>query len=250
MDIQWLVGADDVARVEALIKSQSDNALVRMRRKINLADTKPPITKERFWRAMVCMRLTTQQRSGPKSHVVRFIRKNPFPLAYSTTRSARPTEGFITDTLRAAGGIRFCDKIASELTRNLAILENGEWAQALERCNQLARPVSRDREAAVAEYIDQRFNGFGPKQARNFLQSLGLTRYEIPIDSRVTDWLNRNGVPMRLSATALADNNYYRLVSEGVQALCDKAEIFPCILDAAVFALGYSGDWTEAELIF
>jgi hypothetical protein len=31
--------------------------------------------------------------------------------------------------------------------------------------------------------------GVGPTQARNLLQSLGLTWYEIPLDSRVVRWL-------------------------------------------------------------
>ena len=33
--------------------------------------------------------------------------------------------------------------------------------------------------------MSERLAGFGPKQARNLLQGLGLTRYEIPIDSRI-----------------------------------------------------------------
>src|SRR3712207_8726784 len=38
--------------------------------------------------------------------------------------------------------------------------------------------------------IDDSLKGFGPKQSRNLLQGLGLTRYEIPIDIRITRWFN------------------------------------------------------------
>ncbi len=251
MKIKWLVSAKDVARVTAVVESQSDNPLFLLRQKENLADTKPPVTKARFWRAMVCMRLTTQQRSGPDSAVTTFTVKRPFPLTYSAVRRSRPKEeALIAKSLRAAGGIRFCDKIGKELAHNLALLEGGEWSEALKQCNQLTRLVPQDIEAAVAGYIDEHFVGFGPKQARNLLQALSLTRYEIPIDSRVTKWLNNNGFPVRLSAEALQDRNYYTFVSDGVQALCEKSGVVPCLFDAAIFALGDSGQWTAAKLTY
>jgi thermostable 8-oxoguanine DNA glycosylase len=110
--------------------------------------------------------------------------------------------------------------------------------------------VSQVVEKEVAEYIQEKFQGFGPKQSRNFLQALGLTRYEIPIDSRVTDWLNNFGFPVRLSAAALADSNYYDFVSKGVQALCAASGVYPCVLDAAIFALKDRDAWTEANVIY
>ena len=55
---------------------------------------------------------------------------------------------------------------------------------------------------------------------------------------------------MRLSATAMADSNYYDFVSQGIQALCAKSDVFPCILDAAVFALKDGDAWTEANAIY
>ena len=82
------------------------------------------------------------------------------------------------------------------------------------------------------------------------LQSLGLTRYEIPIDSRLTDWLNEFGFPVRLTATALGDENYYRFISDGIQVLCERSGVLPCIFDAAVFTAGDSVAWTDDNVIF
>ena len=31
--------------------------------------------------------------------------------------------------------------------------------------------------------------GFGPKQARSLWQCMGVTQYEIPLDSRIADWV-------------------------------------------------------------
>ena len=102
----------------------------------------------------------------------------------------------------------------------------------------------------VADFIDDSFAGFGPKQARNLLQSLGLTRHEIPIDSRITKWLNEFGFPVRLSASALADPNYYCFVMDGFQALCRACEVAPCVLDAAIFASFDGGGWTEENIVW
>jgi hypothetical protein len=76
---------------------------------------------------------------------------------------------------------------------------------------------------------------------------MGLTRYEIPLDSRVTSWLNEFGFPIRLSAQGLADPAYYDLVSEGLQALCKKARVMPCVLDAAVFGSFDEEAWDEGS---
>lgn len=250
MKLHWQIDDKDVVRVKELVASQAGNALIRARRERNLAKAKPAVTKERFWRAMVSMRLTTRQKSGPESHVARFIRLKPFPVTYAVVHQARDASVLIAKVLRKAGGIRFADKIASELAQNLESLEDGLWTDTLAQCNRLTQLVPRDIEIEVARHIQEHFLGFGPKQSRNLLQSLGLTRYEIPIDSRLTDWLNEFGFPVRLTATALGDDNYYRFISDGIQALCERSGVLPCIFDAAVFASRDSVAWTDDNVIF
>jgi hypothetical protein len=78
---------------------------------------------------------------------------------------------------------------------------------------------------------------------------LGLTRHEIPIDSRITKWLNDFGFPVHLSANALADTNYYCFVMDGFQALCRTCEVAPCVLDAAIFSSFDDGGWTEENIV-
>jgi hypothetical protein len=99
-------------------------------------------------------------------------------------------------------------------------------------------------EKETAGYFSKNKNlkGIDPMQARNVLQMLGLTRYEIPIDSRITKWINEElHYPVKLTATALSDNEYYDFVMDGIQAISSKAVIEPCLLDAAIFA-SYDGD--------
>ena len=123
MKLHWQIDDKDVVRVKALVAGQAGSVLIRARQERNLAEAKPGVTKERFWRAMVSMRLTTRQKSGPESHVARFIRLKPFPVTYAVVHQARDGSVMIAKVLRKAGGIRFADKIASELAQNLEILE-------------------------------------------------------------------------------------------------------------------------------
>ena len=92
--------------------------------------------------------------------------------------------------------------------------------------------------------------GFGPKQSRNLLQSLGLTKYETPLDSRVINWLNDFGFPVKLTGNALSDQNYYHFISDGIRELCSAADLYPCVLDAAMFAQMDDGGWNEENLIW
>lgn len=131
MKLRWQIDDKDVARVKTLVACEAGNALIRARQERNLAKTKPAVTKERFWRAMVSMRLTTRQKSGPESHVARFIRLNPFPLTYALVHQARDASALIAKVLRKEGGIRLADKIASELAQNLEGLEEGLWTDTL-----------------------------------------------------------------------------------------------------------------------
>jgi len=247
MKIEWRISQDDTERVKELLDEQADNPLVIARHKRNLADARRRVDRRDFWFYMTAARLTSLQRSGPSSHVARFTRVDPFPLRYEAMVAEADVESVIVKELQVFGGIRFVNRIASDLARNFRRLEDGEWDRALAECDRLVPVVSRDVEKEVADYIDT-FNGFGPKQSRNLLQELGLTRFEIPIDSRVTEWLNDFGFPLRLSATALADRHYYDFVSDGIQALCAKCGVLPCILDAAIFGRKDSRDRTDNVL--
>lgn len=137
------------------------------------------------------------------------------------------------------------------MSRNLDKLNADQsWATTLKKVNALALPSEARQEREVARYLQKLLHGFGPKQSRNLLQWLGLTRYEIPIDSRITRWLNDFGFPVPLTATALKDAGYSGFVLDGIQALCATSDVFPCVLDAAIFA-SFDGDaWTQENTIY
>lgn len=246
----WIIEPTDIEKVKAFLDLHRDDPLVRQRIEWNLRNEKPAVNKGDFWQELVACLLTTQQRSGPTSAVTRFITTTPFPLAYKTCTAQASVERFAKAKLTEFGGLRRTNLIAGEIATNLSRLEGGLWERTFETLGTLRSNKDVGPERKAANFIDDNFAGFGPKQARNLLQSLGLTRHEIPIDSRITKWLNDFSFPVRLSASALADRNYYSFILNGFQALCRECEVAPCVLDAAIFASFDGGGWTEGNIVW
>ena len=237
MKVLWEIEDEDVSRVKDFYNRNKDNDLVVGRREKNVEGEPPGFSRASFWRHMVGCLLTTQQRSGPDSPVSRFNATHPFRLNYTECNRHRNLENFVRRTLADFGGIRRSNKLAEEINYNFRWLErDGGWQEVEEQLEKLRRTRRQKSEMRTADFIDDNLKGFGPKQSRNLLQELGLTRYEVPIDSRITRWLNEFGFPVTLSADALSDRNYYRFVSEGIRELCDRCHIYPCLLDAAIFS--------------
>ena len=147
--------------------------------------------------------------------------------------------------------------IGEEIEHNLQWLEHGGWDQIKSAFGELKNNNDKKVEKKWAEYLigsddvtkTKMLKGIGPKQSRNLLQSLGLTRYEIPLDSRIIKWLHGIGFPLHLSGNALADRHYYNFVLDGFQRLCSECDIFPCVLDAAIFS-SMDQEWRVDKIIW
>jgi hypothetical protein len=252
MKINWQVDREDVRKADAFFDLYRNHPFVTDRKKSNVDDEKPSVTRGYFWQVMVSCLLTTQQRSGPESAVARFVYSDPFPLSYKGCIAEKNVAQYCLKVLRGFGGLRFSDKISGQLQANLEILERGGWDEIFEVLDDIPRPQIAGKERFAADFVDDYFHGFGPKQARNLLQWLGLTKYEIPIDGRMVKWLNRYGFPVALSPAAIADRNYYHFVLGGIQEICRSCGIAPCLLHAAVFVSfdegGRQAESTNLEL--
>lgn len=235
MKIHWQIEPDDVRKVLKFFELYRKDPLVIKRTDKNLSNERPLPTKEVFWHRMVSCLLTTQQRSGPTSPITRFIESEPFPLRLSVCSQQIDLAQYAQKVISDFGAIRRANKIADEISANLTYLRNGGWDETFGKLRMLQTHTSPKEEREVAEFVDLKFRGFGPKQSRNLLQWLGLTRFEIPIDSRITKWLNELEFPVELNSTGLSDSHYYNFVSDGFQTLCAACDIVPCLLDAAIF---------------
>lgn len=237
MKLLWQIEDDDVRRVQSFFDQNKDNPLVVQRRKRNVEGDALAYSRGIFWRETVVCLLTTQQRAGPNSAVSRFAGQERFLLSYEECKQQQDLEAFALSTLASFGGIRRNVTISKEIGHNFRWLENrGGWTQVERVIEEVRDQPTPEAEARAADFIAQHLVGFGPKQSRNLLQGLGLTKYEIPIDSRIARWLNDFGFPVRLTAAALSDLEYYRFVSRGIRELCDACGVYPCVLDAAIFS--------------
>jgi len=250
MRLIWRIAKRDIANVRDIVARQSGNPLVERRYSRNLSDNRRTPSRSSFWKAQVACLLTTQQRSGPSSPVSRFLRQSPFPLTWGKCLAHAPPREFIRQTISTQRGLRRANRVSDAAAANLQLMQVDWWQVTQSLLRSLLRSSSQEAEREAARHISARLSGFGPKQSRNLLQMLGLTRYEIPLDSRIIRWLNANDFPLRLSANALGDEEYYAFVLDGLQMLCAASGVFPCVLDAAIFSSFDKEEWRPRDVIF
>jgi len=227
----------------SFVKANEKRTFVVQRKLRNVNGKIPLRSREDTWLTMSMCLFTTQQRSGPKSPISRFLLAEPFPISLGECSKVIDIEKFVQQKIEGFGGIRFGPKIAKQMKCNYDLLHSGEWNIIEQFGNELTAQrkllpspdhFALEREAAV--YIQSTFSGFGPKQSRNFWQSLGLSRYEFVLDSRVLKWLRTIGFPLPLSSMALGEEEYYCFVSDLLRNWCVQTGVLPCILDAAIFS--------------
>lgn len=248
MRLTWIIDEADVRYVHEFVSAWSADEFVKLRYQRNLGEPRPRVTRDAIWMALAGCLLTTQQRSGPGTPVHRFLELTPFPLGYGVCKLRVDLEAYARSQFLGFGGIRRWTIIPQQLKANLERLEAGLWGEVLDIVEGLNATHEPSAERQVAHFLDKALQGLGPKQSRNLLQWVGVGRYEIPIDSRITKWLNRHLLTFTLSANMLSDEAYYDMVSDGIQALCERVGVYPCILDAAVFASYDKVAWNSSNL--
>jgi hypothetical protein len=249
--------SQDIKSIQAVVSDNRYKTFFRQRVSRNVDGDVPQITREIYWQTMVMCLLTTQQRSGPTSRISRFLFENPFRLSLKACQHETDLEVFVRRELENYGGIRFGPKIASQMNINLVALSKGGW-KALEQHSigliqqrkSRPNPDNYHLERDAAYFVERNFKGFGPKQSRNFWQSLGLTRYEFVLDSRVLKWLRGKKFPIPLSSMALGEEEYYCFVSDILREWCAQAEVFPCLFDAAIFSSFDHEEWPEETPVY
>lgn len=248
MNINWNVSQADIKKVKKVI-ADNENAFLLARQLRNVEKQNIVIDKDTILKTMIMCLLTSQQRSGPNSMVGLFQRLDPFPVTIEILTAVKNVEKFIMDTLIQNRLTRYVNRISSFFDSNYRKIEERNWT-IINDLEELKISDSKVKERNIADNLANDIKGFGPKQSRNFLQALGLTKYEIPIDSRIMTWLNDFGFPVALTSSPLGDKGYYHFVSDGILELCEKAEIYPCILDAAIFSSFDNNEWTEENTKF
>lgn len=164
---------------------------------------------------------------------------NPFLLTLEIC-DCTDTEAVVYETL-VGRRLRFTTKIAKQVSANFKRLREGGSSKVENQFNEVQMQKSREpqefdyvKERRAAGVIDGLLVGFGPKLSRNLWQWLGLTRYEIPIDSRVVKWINSQKLTLTIEKEKLGNAEYHESLLDHIRALCVEAGCLPCVLDAAI----------------
>lgn len=257
--VNWEFSEAEISNVRGIVDEQENNPFVQKRRNHNVVENEVSITTDQFWNAHLAALLTSQQRSGPESHVSQFLKEEIHTVSLDQCRDVKRISEYVSETLEEHGGIRYYNNIGEACERNLERLDAGDWDELwgeLEKLIQIRKRKPRDSDYAVerevARYLSEGFAGegfhrVGSKQARNILQILGLSRFKIPLDSRITKWLTTNlDLPYHVTGSGLSNPEYYHFIMDIVQESCSSADVLPCIFDAAVFS-SYDTNWTQSD---
>ncbi len=197
-------------------------------------------SKEELWNQLVLALLTSQQRSTMGSAVDLFAQCEPFPLNLQNYEGM--TDDEVRDVLKS---FRFGRRVTEYLRINHETLfgKDGIWEDLHHVMEGLV--LQQESEPTISSKTLERraanllcsLSGIGPKQSRNLLQELGLTRYEIPLDSRVTGWLGEN-LGWNIPISDLSEAEGYEFWLDRLQSVCEEAGVLPTVFDAAAFDVG------------
>jgi len=232
----WTIEKETLQRWREFVNANIDNQVVVNRQRRNVHRIDIDLSRSNLWKVFVGCQVTTQQRSGPDTPVSRFLDSDSPALSYSACNRAPSPRKMLKQELSLAG-LRRAPTMSNNLARILAVLKAGEWKVLKRHLQTLESNTTKGKEKKVAQYLQsKKYPGLGPKQARNYIQWIGLSRYEVPLDSRVLKKLKELGCSFIPRATALSDETVYLLVQDGIQQIAAALEIYPCILDACIFS--------------
>jgi thermostable 8-oxoguanine DNA glycosylase len=235
MRFVWEVRKSDIDRIADFVKTHNNQYVERVFDR-NINHKNIVISKDSLLQAMFLSLLSSSTDSYPQEKVDAMLNKNPDLLKYQYLLKAGNIKSRMEEIFTKNGITKNIKKVPGYFSNNFDFLNKTGWDLEHDINNALNNELTKHQERELADKVDQGFKGFGSKEARSFLLMLGVTRYEIPIDYRLIDWLGNFGFPVRFTKTALQDKLFYHFVSDGIQLLCEKAGIFPCVLYTSVLS--------------
>lgn len=235
MKLDWELSPSSIVKWKTFYEQNKDSSFVQNRFKRNVDRTEElDLSENAIWNAFVMCQLTTAQRSGPTSMVSKFLESSSPMLDYRTCTNATDPKRFFYDELTFAR-VRRTKIISNNLADSLYWFKQKYMEEIKSLVKKTYSQGTRVSEIELAEALSG-YKGIGLKQSRNFGQYLGVTKYEIPIDSRVIKKLDEFGCGFRPSAHALTCPQVYRVVHNLIDQISAELSIMPCILDACIFS--------------
>jgi len=234
MFVEWKITKADIKIVQTALQRAAGTDILK-NRTFMIKNPVKEISQELFWEKLVISRFTTQVRITRNGALTKLPRDTNFPFELEAISRMRSPSKLITIMNRYHVG-RDRETAAIEFMANARWITTNGWIDICSKLSPLFGTHGYEEEREAAEFLRLNLKGIGPKQSRNLLQTLGLIWYETPIDSRVTKWLNNElSFPLVVTPQALADPAVYHSILDGVRALCERSDVLPTLLDAAVF---------------
>lgn len=209
-----------------IINKYKDHEDVKRRIANNIENEDKQVSREKFWRALLLGVIT----SGRKESEVEKIKALPI-FDLEAVSQEKDLQTFFASQLCCLG----CQNRFSEYLSDNYERMNRTWDKLQQQLATLQENISVAKERQTANCL-QDFKGIGPKQSRNMLQMLGLSRYVIPIDSRISRALRElGGMDMLENKMNLSNEKTYRQIEDQVIDLCKELEIEPCVLEACLY---------------
>jgi len=237
VEFKWVITTNHKKRYRDFIERYKEHTIVKKRISRNVKHENLDLSKASFWRTLVGCLLTTQQRSGKGTRIALFLESNDTLLDVNHCLRTKNLAEIAQKTL-SQNGIRRNNLIAGEIENARAWLANHGWQSIKSHLDVISSRTTVEKERLVANFFQENFKGIGPKQSRNLIQWIGLSKYEIPLDSRIVRVLRKLNFPVPLSSSALSDEKYYCFIEDGVQLIMSEIGVYPCIFDACAFASG------------
>lgn len=234
MEFHWVINADHMKIYQDFVDRYKDHSLVKERVSRNDEHESVTISKAIFWKVLLGCLLTTQQRSGEGSRVSLFLESRDALLDVEHCLTLSNLKDVAENTFKN-NGLRRTERIADEIDYASIQLKKLGWDFFRVQLDTISSQTSVNKERIVARFLQEHFKGLGPKQSRNLIQWMGLSKYEIPLDSRMVKVLRDLKFPVPLSPTALADEYYYCFIEDAIQLLMARIGVYPCVFDACAF---------------
>lgn len=235
MKAVWVIDESSLTPWKRIVKENMHKGVPTDRLTKNVKRLGITLTKDSIWRVMLGCQVTSAQRSGPDSLVSQFMKSSSKALIYRECKKQENLEEFICSEIKK---LRFNAKISRQLGQIFEYLEDGGWTPLLTVLKTIEYSTTKDKEHAVVEHLTSgNFPGLGPKQARNFIQGLGLSQYVIPLDTRIFSRMKEYGIsPVPKKGEGMGKEPLYRFFEDGLGQIAKKLGVLPCILDACTFA--------------
>lgn len=213
------------------------NSEIQIKREIKnrLKIRKKCPTDQEIWDALVIGIVTSQQKSGPNSVVHLFLNEIRKQEQFGLQQLCDRPE--LIKKIPHFEELRFNKKIYFFMTDALDKYKNNHWKTiklAFKDLMKGAPNLIKERE--VANELQTCFKGIGLKQSRNMLQSLHLSQYMIPLDSKVMRILkSMNNGKSLVGTLALQDQIIYMEIENTINELCENLKVLPCYFDGVLF---------------